>query len=71
MSSSVVHISPRGHCVLVADANIADIQEARAVLLAKKKEHEAEARKCGELIAGLTVSLAMIQLSLGANNGTT
>ena len=71
MSSAVVNISRQGHCVLVADAEIADIQEARAKLLAQKKEHEAAARHCGELIAGLTVSLAMIQLSLGDRHGTT
>ena len=64
MSDTVVYISSEGHRVQVEDAKESDIREAREKLLAEKKKHEAEARRCGELIAGLTVSLAMIQLSV-------
>ena len=61
---SVVSISQRCREVIVTEAEVKDLQEAREVLLAEALDREATARHKRGLIAALTVSLAMIQLSI-------
>ena len=59
--NDTVFISKECRCVLVAEAKASDLREAIDKTLAEKEQHEAAAKKCGELIVNLTVSLVALE----------